>query len=144
MGYQWHIWQGWLAQAQGRQDQDEADEAQPSSRDKLPPILPFVFYHGTREWTVGLSFQDLLALPEPLQPYVLQFSYILLDFSPTSETEIIGHIYLQARLMLMRYILDERLVAHLDEILGLLLGLQEAKTAMEHLKMMIQYLLGGS
>ncbi len=47
--------------------------------DALPGILPLVFYHGTRRWTVPLSLFDMIADDEALWPWTRSMGYILRD-----------------------------------------------------------------
>jgi len=47
------------------------------------PVLPFVFYHGKKEWRLGTSFQDYLKLKpedyERLGRYLPNFTFELFD-----------------------------------------------------------------
>ena len=146
LDYQNRIWNLWRKQ-QRKEKKEEADKT--PLKAKLPPILPFVFYHGQNKWQVGLSFQDLIALPVELKPYVVQFYYQVYDLSAWSDAQIIGQVYLRARLLLMKYILREELLdkgldeVKVEEIFGMLWALAEAETGMEHIQVMMQYLVSG-
>ena len=47
------------------------------------PVIPFVLYHGTKEWNLPVSFQENMDLSprerKALGPYGLDFQYILLN-----------------------------------------------------------------
>lgn len=133
--YQQQIWALWRKQ--------QAQMKTKPLPNKLPPILPIVFYHGTSKWQTARNFQALFDLPAPLRPHVPEFTYLLYDLSEYSDTEIIGQVYLRARLLLMKYILRDELIDKLDEIFGLLRGLEQAETGMEHLIVMLRYLVSG-
>ena len=42
-------------------------------------IIPFVFYHGEREWKINKSFLDLYDEKDNIKEYLLNFSYLLYD-----------------------------------------------------------------
>ncbi len=138
--YQNRIWDLWRKQ---QKEEKKSDADKTPLKAKLPPILPFVFYHGKNEWQVGLSFQDLIDMPAELEPYVVQFEYQVYDLSAWSDAQIIGQVYLRARLLLMKYILRDELLDKVEEIFGLLWALAEAETGMEHIQVMMQYLVSG-
>ena len=43
------------------------------------PIIPFVFYHGRREWKIPTTFSDLYCCGDDLKEHLLSFSYTLFD-----------------------------------------------------------------
>lgn len=46
---------------------------------RLPPIIPLVFYHGRRTWTVPRSVLDCIEMDEELEPFVRSLRYELHD-----------------------------------------------------------------
>ena len=58
----------------------------------LPTILPIVMYHGASPWHEPRSFEALLDVPTglrpALEPYLVRFSYLLLDLSQISDDEL--------------------------------------------------------
>lgn len=52
------------------------------SPSRLPPILPLVFYHGARGWTVPLSILGCIDAGDALRPWIDGLSYILRDLGP--------------------------------------------------------------
>jgi predicted transposase/invertase (TIGR01784 family) len=76
--YQDRIWERWRADHPGAKT--------------LPMILPIVMYHGVRPWTEPRSFDALLDVPAgvrpAVEPYLVRFSYLLLDLSEISEDEL--------------------------------------------------------
>lgn len=69
LGYMAAIWKRWL----------KKKEASPA---RLPPILPIVFYHGGRKWTVPLSIRDCIDTTDALRPWIDGFGYVLRDLGP--------------------------------------------------------------
>lgn len=71
---------------------------------RLPLIIPIVFYHGRERWNVS---RHLNALIEPgiaeLQKYALDFEYLLRDISPAGGEEIKGKPKLRSGLQMLRY-----------------------------------------
>jgi len=46
----------------------------------LPPVLPIVLYNGFRPWSTAHNIADLIpALPEPMNGYIPQAKYLLID-----------------------------------------------------------------
>lgn len=56
------------------------DKSKPSK--ELPVILPLVFYHGKRDWSVPFTFAELLQgykqLPDAIKSYIPNFKYVSL------------------------------------------------------------------
>ena len=50
-----------------------------TARDKLPPIIPLVFYHGQGRWTAARSVAEMIEAPDELAPFLREFAYVLHD-----------------------------------------------------------------
>ena len=76
--YQDRIWEHWRAD-------------HPKAR-TLPMIIPIVMYHGTTPWLEPRSFEALLDVPAgvrpAVEPYLVRFTYLLLDLSEMSDDEL--------------------------------------------------------
>jgi predicted transposase/invertase (TIGR01784 family) len=76
--YQDRIWERW------RTDHPKART--------LPMIIPIVMYHGVTPWAEPRSFADLLDVPAgvrpAVEPYLVQFTYVLHDLSEISDDEL--------------------------------------------------------
>jgi len=76
--YQDRIWEHWRA------DHPKAKT--------LPMIIPIVMYHGTTPWLEPRSFDALLDVPAgvrpAVEPYLVRFTYLLLDLSEISDDEL--------------------------------------------------------
>jgi hypothetical protein len=76
--YQDRIWERW------RTDHPKAKT--------LPMIIPIVMYHGVTPWAEPRSFADLLDVPAgvrpAVEPYLVQFTYVLHDLSEISDDEL--------------------------------------------------------
>ena len=111
---------------------------------KLPLIIPIVFYHGRVKWDIGLKLSDLLDdIPGELREYVPDFKYLLYDFSPYSDQEIMGNIELRIFLQLLRYIFADMdlLKEKFEYIFGLFEELIDKATAMEYFETVIRYIM---
>ncbi len=112
-------------------------------KEKLPLIIPLVFYHGRLKWNIGLRLSDLLDdIPVEVKEYIPDFKYLLYDFSPYSGQEIIGNIELRIFLQLLRYIftdinLFKDKVGHIIELFE---ELNDKDTAMEYFEVAIRSL----
>ncbi len=60
----------------------------PDRLNRLPAILPLVFYHGTRTWRVPLSLFDMVADDEDLRPFTRSMAYILRDLGKMAPRQL--------------------------------------------------------
>jgi predicted transposase/invertase (TIGR01784 family) len=78
LSYQDRIWARWRAD-------------HPRAR-TLPVILPIVLYHGAATWTEPRSFAALFDVPAAtrslVEPYLVQFTYLLHDLSEIPDDEL--------------------------------------------------------
>jgi len=59
----------------------------PDRLNRLPAILPLVFYHGTRTWRVPRSLFDMVADDEDLRPFTRSMAYILRDLGRMAQPQ---------------------------------------------------------
>ncbi len=45
--------------------------------DRLPAIIPLVFYHGRGRWTAPRSVPGMIDAPEALEPFVREFAHVV-------------------------------------------------------------------
>lgn len=76
-------------------------------------IIPLVFYHGERRWTVPLCFEEQFSLPEPLLPYLPRFRYLLFD-ARSWEEDAPGHEVIRANVFLLTSLLLFKHIRHLE------------------------------
>ncbi|NUM34527.1 MAG: Rpn family recombination-promoting nuclease/putative transposase [Candidatus Brocadiae bacterium] len=96
--------------------------------EKLPIVIPMVFYHGRQKWETGLSLSDLLECKdERLRPFIPDFQYLFYDFSLSSNTQIQGIEKLQAMIYLFKYIYSPDLEIKLSMIFKLLRNLPDSE-----------------
>ncbi len=93
------------------------ERQQQSGCEKLPLILPIVFYHGEDRWTVSRRLSALIdsAGMESLLKFAPDFEYDLRDMSVRGGAEIKGQPKLRAGLSLLRYIFSDELAQRLPE-----------------------------
>ncbi len=90
-------------------------------RERLPPIIPLVFYHGSRRWTVPRSVVEMVDAPDELQPLLRDFAYVLYDLGEIEPLRLSRAPEVLAGLLALR-------VAHADEIPADLLDLMTGGT----------------
>ncbi len=56
----------------------------------LPPIVPVVYYHGARRWSVPRSVPGMIVAPEPLAALSRSMEYILHDLARTEPGALPG------------------------------------------------------
>ncbi len=87
-----------------------------TARDRLPPIIPLVFFHGQGRWTAARSVMEMIDAPEELAPFLREFAYVLHDLGEIEPLRLSRAPEVLAGLLALR-------VAHADEIPADLLDL---------------------
>ncbi len=54
-------------------------ESAGGAKERLPPILPLVFYHGRGRWTVPRSVPEMVEAPDELRPWLREFACVVHD-----------------------------------------------------------------
>ncbi len=107
----------------------------------IPLIIPMVLYQGKSNWTAVSSLHELLQVPDYLESYIPQFSYILTDLTNISDEEIKGEIFVRLALQIMKDVDSPNLMQILeDKLAPLLKKLFESKTGLEYIEAMLYYL----
>jgi predicted transposase/invertase (TIGR01784 family) len=120
-------------------------ERQRERKEELRPVFPIVVYHGKRKWNYPLDFASLVTgLPEEMRPYVPDYSYQLCDLSQYSDEVIIGTVYLQMALLLLKYASSDEFYDKLSGIMELFESLLESdrRTALSFFESMLRYVSG--
>lgn len=71
--------------------------------DRLPAVVPFVFYHGSSEWRVPDEFLALVDAEEGWKPYLLNFRFPVFDLGHVADAELSRQPRLRAWLMVAKY-----------------------------------------
>lgn len=108
--------------------------------ERLPLIVPIVFYHGRERWNAPRRLGELV---EPswgveLRKYTPDFEYDLRDVSPSGSEEIKGNPKLRAGLQLLREIFSDDLGRKLPEIFRQLRSMNRAD-ALEYARTLAAY-----
>jgi predicted transposase/invertase (TIGR01784 family) len=82
----------------------------------LPPIIPVIFYHGSRRWTLPLDFASFVECPEGFSVYVPNFRTILFNLEDRRDEEFQGADLFQASVRTFKYAFRQ-MRPHLGEIL---------------------------
>lgn len=91
-----------------------------SKSPKLRVIIPIVFYHGEKEWTIHTNFKNFFSCPEEFQPFIPDFQYVLYDTHCFNDDEIKGEWLLRAAILSMKYIFREEFPVKMKQILRLI------------------------
>jgi hypothetical protein len=117
---------------------------QRTKREKLvlKPILPIIIYHSPKEWASPTSFHDLFseAVPEEFKPFIPHYRAVLCDLSQFSDEDIKGEVLLRIVFMIFKHLYTGELLERLPSILGLLDQLEDKKTGLEYLSVLLRYL----
>lgn len=114
-------------------------EQKKDRQNKLPPILPLVFYHGPTRWTIGLEFADQFKGPAELRPYWPSFRYALVDLSTYQDEDLRGGVWLQVYLLIAKHIASPNLGERLPAIFTLVRELVQSKSGLEMLYTLLRY-----
>ena len=109
--------------------------------ERLPLVIPLVFYHGAERWNVPRHFSALLTPQDlgELQKYAVDFEYDLRDVSLSGGADIKGQPKLLAGLQLLRYIFSDELEKRLLEIFQNLRAMKRVD-ALEYARSLSAYL----
>lgn len=112
---------------------------------RLPIVIPLVLYHGRKEWSSGVHLLDLISGPkEKLIKYIPDFEFILYDLTRYSDHEIRGNVVVSAFLLLLKYIMNPKLVEKLPGIVSLLMELEKQETGLKSLETFLTYLFNAT
>jgi len=114
-------------------------EQRQSGKLPLPTVIPLVFYHGRRRWTVATEFSALFQCPDHLTPFMPSFRYELIDLSRYSDDQIRGGVDLRVALLAMRHIVDPRPADSLPRILRLVATVARTSSGLRALEAIIRY-----
>ncbi|MCP4353189.1 MAG: Rpn family recombination-promoting nuclease/putative transposase [Desulfobacterales bacterium] len=112
--------------------------------EKLPGIVPVVFYHGREKWDVSVQFGDLIDAPELTAGFIPDFKYLLKDFSPAGNEEIKGSIMLRLFLNLTGRIFSPDFAEHFERMIPLFAELSQKKTGMQYIETVLRYICHAS
>jgi predicted transposase YdaD len=107
---------------------------------KLPPILPVVFYHGQRDWKVPQNLSDLVECPDGYARYVPDFDYELLNCAAIPDRRLEDDQPLGGVMMVYKHAFDEDFGEHLNRWLELIGDLFRAKTVGEQVFALLEYM----
>ncbi|EMP08907.1 hypothetical protein LEP1GSC124_2276 [Leptospira interrogans serovar Pyrogenes str. 200701872] len=108
-------------------------------------VIPFVFYHGERTWTLGNSFQDRFILSkneeEVFKKYIPDFELELFDLSKVDLSRL-ESITLRVILGVVQKIWegDALFLSHLGEVFELLTGLKNESKRVEIFQKLFLYI----
>ncbi len=115
-------------------------------RDGLPLccVIPLVLYHGEQPWNVARSMDQLIAVPEPLRPYVPRFSLPLLDLSRFPEEQLREESIVFVLLSVLKYSRREELAQRLEEAFRIVAQGLERDSALQMLEAILRYVVSVS
>ncbi len=89
--------------------------------DRLPPIVPMIFFHGQGRWTAARSVVEMIDAPEELAPFLRDFAYLLHDLGEIEPLGLSRMPEVRAGLLALR-------VVHADDIPADLIDLMTGGT----------------
>jgi len=107
---------------------------------KLRAIIPFVVYHGTKEWTAGFNFQDLFDVPDVFKRFIPGFEYCFCNFQPNGTDPVLGNTQLRVALLLLKTIFRPDVADQLPVIFQLIRDVPRDNFFLEFLESILTYI----
>nr|VFJ68357.1 MAG: conserved hypothetical protein (putative transposase or invertase) [Candidatus Kentron sp. FW] len=104
--------------------------------ERLPAIVPFVFYHGAEDWKIPNEFLHLVDAEKGWEPYLLNFRFPVLDLGTVPDTELSEDPRLRPWLVAMKYAIRKGRQAAVVELL-----ITSLRGAPEDLEPIVYYLV---
>lgn len=90
-----------------------------AARDRLPPIIPLVFFHGRGKWRAARSVVEMIDAPDELAPLLRDFAYVLHDLGEIAPPRLSADPGVRAGLLALRAVQFEEVPGDLlDLIVG--------------------------
>ncbi len=87
--------------------------------DRLPAIIPLVFYHGRGRWTAAPSVPGMIDAPGELEPFVREFAYVLHDLGEIAPGRLSVSPEVRAGLLALKVVYAEDIPTDLlDQMTG--------------------------
>ena len=93
----------------------EKEHAQHKRLKKLPPIIPMIFYHGSRRWRLPLDFSSYMEIGEELLSYIPSFRAVMFNLQQLGDANLRGNMLFQAAIKTFKYALTQ-LSPHFGEM----------------------------
>ncbi len=91
------IWYDWMKM--------EGNAAEHKKKEfRYPPVIPIVYYEGTREWTVGMRLKDRILFGDLFKEYIPDFTYRVVENRRYTRDELLTKENEMALLMLLNQI----------------------------------------
>jgi predicted transposase/invertase (TIGR01784 family) len=107
----------------------------------LPPVIPLVLYHGEGKWNLENCFSKLFNKPGPMEVFIPDFQFILLDITREPDENIKGGPILQILLKTLKYRSKPEIKEKLPEIIRLFKEIENKNTALYYLVTLVNYLV---
>ena len=88
-----------------------------TAKDRLPPIIPLVFFHGQGRWTAARSVIEMIDAPEELAPLMREFAYVLHHLGEIEPLRLSETPEVRAGLLALRVVHAENIPADLLDLM---------------------------
>jgi predicted transposase/invertase (TIGR01784 family) len=120
-------------------------KAAKANKERLPLIVPLVFYHGKKQWRYSLEFSDLFDLPnETYRKYIPKFEHILHEVPAVNKQKVESTITLEVFHLVLEYIFYPKKRDKIYESFALLYQGLNAEDAGEIFRVLIKYVLSAT
>ena len=81
-----------------------------ANKKELTPIIPFIFYHGNKEFKLHNNFKDYFKISDELKKYLMSFEMVIFDTSKVTNEDIkkdITNLFVVSSLLMMKNIFKD-------------------------------------
>jgi len=102
-------------------------------------VLPVILYHGTKDWTIDKKLSALYCNGNNYIDYIPEFKYELIDLTSYENHQIIGNVYLQVAILVMKHYYSDEFDEFLSQILSLLSDLVDDWSTINFISIVLLY-----
>jgi len=110
-------------------------------REKLPYPVLVCLYHGSTPWDHVPKMDELIEIVPGVKTGLLDYTLILIDISPLTQNEFVGHPVLQVLLEMLQLASKGELAANLDRVMARLKSVSDDPKIYNWLQTFAQYVL---
>ncbi|MGN7613583.1 Rpn family recombination-promoting nuclease/putative transposase [Magnetococcales bacterium HHB-1] len=78
-------------------------DAQQQGNGLLPPVIPLLICHGSKDWHIEPQFSALFDVDETIKPFLLDFPVFIVNLEKIPNQELSMHPTLRASFMALKY-----------------------------------------
>jgi len=110
-------------------------------REKFPYPIVLLLYHGTTPWEHVPTMDEMIEIVPGVKVGLLDYTLILIDISPLTQEDFVGHPVLQVVLEMLQLASKGELATNLDRVMARLKSVSDDPQIYNWLSTFAQYVL---